>query len=65
MASRRKFSDEHKREAVRLATEPVVTKSQVARLLGINANRLGRWCRDQSADGGASSLRYALSLRAV
>jgi len=29
MASRRKFSDEYKREAVRLATEPGVTKSQV------------------------------------
>jgi len=39
MASRRKFSDEYnKREAVRLATEPGVTKSQVGRELGINAN---------------------------
>ena len=37
MASRRKFSDEYKREAVRLATEPGVTKSQVGRELGINA----------------------------
>ncbi len=44
MASRRKFSDEYKREAVRLATEPGVTKSQVAGELGINANLLGRWC---------------------
>ena len=38
MASRRKFSDEYKREAVRLATEPGVTKSQVGRELGITAN---------------------------
>ena len=53
MASRRKFSDEYKREAVRLATEPGVTKSQVGRELGINANMLGRWCRDYSANGGA------------
>ena len=30
MASRRKFSYEYKREAVRLATQPGVTKSQVA-----------------------------------
>ena len=44
MASRRKFSDEYKREAVRLATEPGVTKSQVGRELGINANLLSRWC---------------------
>jgi len=31
MASRRKFSDEYKREVLRLATEPGVTKSQVGR----------------------------------
>ena len=31
MASRRKFSDEYKREAVRLATQPGVTKSRVGR----------------------------------
>ena len=54
MASRRKFSDEYKREAVRLATEPGVTKSQVGRELGINANLLGRWCREYSANGGAA-----------
>ncbi len=54
MASRRKFSDEYKREAVRLANEPGVTKSQVGRELGINANMLGRWCRDYSANGGAA-----------
>ena len=54
MASRRKFSDEYKREAVRLANAPGVTKSQVGRELGINANMLGRWCRDYSANGGAA-----------
>ena len=54
MASRRKFSDEYKREAVRLATEPGVTKSQVGRELGINANMLGRWCRDYLANGAAA-----------
>ena len=51
MSSRRKFSDEYKREAVRLATEPGVTKSQVASELGINANLLGRWCKDFLANG--------------
>ena len=40
MVRRRKFSDEYKREAVRLATQPEVTKSQVAQELGINANLL-------------------------
>lgn len=54
MANRRKFSDEYKREAVQLAAEPGVTKSQVARELGINANLLGRWCKDYLANGGAA-----------
>ena len=54
MASRRKFSDEYKREAVRLATQLGVTKSQMASDLGINANLLGRWCQDYSANGEAA-----------
>lgn len=52
MVRRRKFSDEYKREAVRLATQPRVTKSQVGRELGINANLLGRWCREYLAEAG-------------
>ena len=54
MASRRKFSDEYKREAVRLAIEPGVAKSQVAGELGINANLLGRGCKDFLANGNAA-----------
>ena len=54
MATRRKFSDEYKREAVRLATQAGVTKSQIGRELGINANLLGRWCRDHAAHGAAA-----------
>ncbi len=54
MARRRKFSDEYKREAVRLATQPGVSKSQVGRELGINANLLSRWCRDFAANGAAA-----------
>ena len=54
MARRRKFSDEYKCEAVRLATEPGVTKSQVASELGINANLLSRWCKDYLTNGNAA-----------
>ena len=54
MVRRRKFSDEYKREAVRLATQPGVSKSQVAQELGINANLLARWCRDFAANGAAA-----------
>ena len=54
MVRRRKFSDEYKREAVRLAKQLGVTKSQVAQELGINANLLGRWCRDYASNGAAA-----------
>lgn len=46
MGKRRRFSDEFKREAVRLATQSGVSKSEVGRELGINANLLSRWCRE-------------------
>ena len=31
-----------------------MTQSQVGRELGINANLLGRWCRDYAANGAAA-----------
>lgn len=46
MSSRRKYTQEYKREAVQLAQAGDVRVSQVARDLGINANMLGRWCRE-------------------
>jgi transposase len=60
---RRHFTDEFKREAVRLARQPGATKSAIARDLGIGVNLLARWQRDQdgtvaavsSAKGGAVS----------
>lgn len=43
---RRFFSEEFKREAVKLASQPGANKSAIARDLGIGAaNLLGRWCR--------------------
>ena len=51
MAKRRKYSAEFKREAVQLANHPGVTKSQIARELGINSNMLGRWCRQLKTEG--------------
>lgn len=40
---RRQFTAEFKREAVRLASQPGMTKSQVARDLGIHLNVLRKW----------------------
>ena len=51
MGKRRKYSAEFKQEAVALANDPGVTKSQIAGELGINANMLGRWSRECEASG--------------
>jgi transposase len=51
MSKRRKYSDEFKREAVQLTVHPGVSKSQIARELGINPNMLGRWCRELQLGG--------------
>ena len=52
MATRRKFSQEFKHEAVQLARSSDQSASQVARDLGISPNLLTRWCREFK-DGGA------------
>jgi len=47
---RRLFSEEFKREAVKLVGQPGASKAAIARDLGIGANLLGRWCRDANVD---------------
>ncbi len=54
MATRKRFSQEFKHEAVELARSSGQSMSQVARDLGIGPNLLTRWCRE-SADGGAKA----------
>lgn len=44
---RRQFTEEFKREAVKLARQPGASKAGIARDLGINANMLARWTREQ------------------
>jgi transposase len=46
MSSRKRYTAEYKQEAVQLVRSGEVPVSQVARELGINANMLGRWCRE-------------------
>ena len=50
MTKRRKYSPEFKTDAVRLVTEQGYSQSEAARSLGINANMLSRWIRQQSND---------------
>ena len=54
MATRRKYSQEFKHEAVQMARSSEASMSQVARDLGIGPNLLTRWCRE-SADSGAKA----------
>ena len=47
MQQRRAFPEEFKREAVKLVRLPEASKAGIARDLGVGANLLGRWCREQ------------------
>ena len=57
---KRIFTAEFKREAVRLASQPGMTKSQTARDLGIHLNVLRKWMKQfesgqwEVAPGGAA-----------
>ena len=48
--TRRRFTSEFKREAVRQVVEGRQTQKQVAEELGLNANLLGRWVKRHRAD---------------
>jgi len=49
---RRHFTDEFKREAVKLARQPGASKAGIAKDLDISPNMLARWAREQQ---GSSS----------
>jgi transposase len=48
---RRQYTEEFKREAIRLVTEQGYSVSEAARNLGINAHMLGRWKREFDTQG--------------
>ena len=47
---RRTFSEEFKREAVKLVVQPGAIRADIARDLGIGSSLLGRWCREAGAE---------------
>ena len=51
MPQRRKFSKEFKREAVQMTMGADLSIKQVAADLGIHANVLSRWCREEGRHG--------------
>ncbi len=52
MAARKKYSKEFKLDAISLVTDQGYTRIEAARNLGIQANMLGRWVKEQQADDG-------------
>ena len=49
--SRKQYSSEFKREAVRLVTEGGLSMAQVARDLGLNDNLISRWKKEALQNG--------------
>jgi transposase len=49
--SRKQYSSEFKREAVRLVTEGGLSMAQVARDLGLNDNLISRWKKEATQNG--------------
>lgn len=58
---RRLFSEEFKREAVKLVGQPGASKAGVACDLGIGANWLGRSCREANVDGHVGGIEKVAS----
>jgi len=52
MAARKKYSKEFKLDAISLVIDQGYTRIEAARSLGIQANMLGRWVKEQKADDG-------------
>ncbi len=51
MPRRRKYSAEFKREAVLMASQSEVTKTQIGQELGISPNMITRWARELKESG--------------
>ncbi len=52
MTTRKKYSKEFKLDAISLVLEQGYTKTAAASSLGINANMLTRWIKEQQSDDG-------------
>jgi transposase len=52
MTTRKKYSKEFKLDAISLVLDQGYTRTAAASSLGINANMLTRWIKEQQADDG-------------
>lgn len=57
--ARRRYSEEFKREAVRLVSEEGYPQQQVARNLGIDRSLVGRWRRELAGGSGPAAKAVA------
>ncbi|MBB6135843.1 transposase [Massilia aurea] len=60
---RRLFSEEFKREIVKLLGQPCASKAAIAPDLDIGANLLGRWCREANVDAEVPGGQEKVSLQ--
>ena len=58
--NRRKYTQEFKKEAVKLITEQGYQIAEAARNLGVNENMLGRWKREIEGAGEGALKKKAL-----
>ena len=52
MTTRKKYPKEFKLDAISLVLDQGYTRTEAARSLGINANMLGRWVKEQQSEDG-------------
>jgi len=52
MTTKKKYSKEFKLDAISLVLEQGYSRAEAARSLGINANMMGRWIKEQATDDG-------------
>ncbi|GEN29762.1 transposase [Halovibrio variabilis] len=52
MTTKKKYSKEFKLDAISLVLEQGYSRAEAARSLGINANMIGRWIKEQATDDG-------------
>jgi transposase-like protein len=52
MTERKKYPKEFKRDAISLVLDQGYSRTEAGKSLGINANMLGRWVKEQEADDG-------------
>ena len=57
MEARKQYTKEFKLDAISLAVDQGLTIAEAARSLGIRANMLGRWIKENQADNNGQAFR--------